>query len=1083
MQFCDTADYKSALHAIWFLSILIGFNLSQGIAAGQSPLRQDVRLEEEWKTAFGDVTGAEAPAFDDSGWKTVSVPHNWEDYQGYRQKSHGNLHGTAWYRRGFTLPAEAAKDRRVFLDFEGVGSYAKVWVNGRYVGEHKGGRTCFELDITGETQFGRTNVIAMRADHPEKIQDLPYVCGGCWGSPNTEGSQPLGIFRPVHLVVTAPVRIEPFGVHVWSPEVSEQRVVVRIQSEIKNYSALDQAVKVRSEILGVEGKVVVAEESTMNVAAGQTHLCDQTCRELRNPHLWSLDDPYLHRVRTTVILNGSAMDSVSTRFGLRWIQWPVGAIGDEEMEKAVDVARVQEVPGPTNAFFTTRTSRSEDSRVQVEPGGIQVFIPSYSQDTATVRVKTAVKNGDSASHRVRLTSFIRNYAGTKFVYSMETERELGAGETVTFDQTSPVINFPEVWSVQNPALHVVETTLLDPAHPGPKNAVIFDRLETSFGIFPTEGLANKADAYVPVRGGGAGARWSDSKQFLLNGKPVFINGTAEYEHLLGCDHAFTDEQIATRVKQMKAAGFNAFREAHHPHNLRYVELCDELGILYWAQIGAHIYFENEDFRSNYRQAVKDWVKERWNSPSVVLWGLQNESRLPKVFARELTETIRQLDPTTSAQRKTTTCNGGSGSDWDVPQNWFGTYNGNVNNYGPALIKDQLVGEYGQYRTFGLHQDGGWAANWSAKQNLGNALPEELFDYCLETKVRIAEENKAQCCGQFQWIFSTHANPGRSEAGCRDGLVPNDIAVVNNKGLLTSWGEPTDAYYMYRANYAPTIREPMVYIVSHTWPERFNSPGIKSNIVVFSNCEEVELFNDYGKDSLGVKKRGPVGTHLQWDNVDVRYNVLYAEGRVKGKTVASDVIVLRNLPGAPAWTERKSHEGDVTAPAKGGGYVYRINCGGEDYTDTHGQLWKADSHWSSWATEYENLDPRYGSVRCSYDPVAGTRDDELFQTYRYGREKLRYRFPVRNGNYAVELYFMEPWYGEGGGLDCAGWRLFDLALNGKVVLHDLDIWKEAGFERALKKVIPVKVENGEIAVSFPRVKSYQAVISAIAVREN
>jgi hypothetical protein len=216
-------------------------------------------------------------------------------------------------------------------------------------------------------------------------------------------------------------------------------------------------------------------------------------------------------------------------------------------------------------------------------------------------------------------------------------------------------------------------------------------------------------------------------------------------------------------------------------------------------------------------------------------------------------------------------------------------------------------------------------------------------------------------------------------------------------------------------------------------------------------------------------------------VPVRYNVLYAEGRNGGKTVAHDLIVLKNLPPAPAWAKTKSHEPDITAAVRGAKYLYRINCGGSDYQDVHGNLWQADKFWTSWAAEYSNLDPRYGSVGHSFEPIAGTLDDQLFQTYRYGRQKLKYRLPVPNGRYTVELYFMEPWYGAGGGLDCTGWRLFDVALNGQVVLHNFDIWKEVGFARALKKSFPVTVQDGAIEITFPQVASYQAVLSAIAVR--
>jgi hypothetical protein len=79
-----------------------------------------------------------------------------------------------------------------------------------------------------------------------------------------------------------------------------------------------------------------------------------------------------------------------------------------------------------------------------------------------------------------------------------------------------------------------------------------------------------------------------------------------------------------------------------------------------------------------------------------------------------------------------------------------------------------------------------------------------------------------------------------------------------------------------------------------------------------------------------------------------------------------------------------------------------------------------------------------------------------------------------------LYFNEPWLGTGGGLDATGFRLFDVAVNGKTYLKNLDIWKEAGHDQALKKTLKVKVTGGKLNVSFPKVLSGQALISAIAI---
>jgi len=401
-----------------------------------------------------------------------------------------------------------------------------------------------------------------------------------------------------------------------------------------------------------------------------------------------------------------------------------------------------------------------------------------------------------------------------------------------------------------------------------------------------------------------------------------------------------------------------------------------------------------------------------------------------------------------------------------------------------LKRDKLEGEYGAWRSLGLHTEGGYTKN--------GALSEDRLDALMEMKIRAAESVRNQICGQFEWIFASHDNPGRKigkngEQGSDAVGELNGVGPANNKGLLTLWGEPTDAYYLYRSNYVSTAKDPMVMIVSHTWPDRWTGPGKKDGIIVYSNCDEVELFNDYKGESLGRRTRDGRGAHFQWDGVDVRYNVLYAEGRVNGKVVATDAIVLNNLPAAPHRAELNGPDAHLTAPVAGLNYLYRVHCGGADYTDKNGSHWLADHDYApgdpwgsvSWAQEYNDVAARLGSQGEMHDAIKGTADDALFQTYRFGREKLRYRFAVPDGDYQIELYFAEPWYGRGGG-NCSGWRLFDVAVNDSLVIQKLDLWKEAGYAGALKKVVNTQARNGWLEISFPRVEAGEAIISAIAI---
>jgi len=842
--------------------------------------RQDILLNNNWQTKLNKTTQ----------WKSVSIPHNCDDYYGYRRLLHGNLHGDAEYKKDIIVK-QSKKGKHFFLYFEGAGSYATILLNGKYVGSHAGGRTTFTLDVTDVIKTdGTKNIVEVKIAHPANIKDLPWVCGGCSDERGfSEGSQPMGIFRPVHLMVTNDVRIEPFGIHAWA-DIKNNSASLSINNTLKNYSQQNRQVAIVNQLVDATGKVIKEVTLQQSLKAKHSITVLQNEIEIANPNLWSVENPYLYKIVSIIKENNIIIDKTETDFGFRTINW--------------------------------------------------------------------------------------------------------------------------------------------------KNA---------------------------------------SHQFTLNGKPVFINGIAEYEHLLGQSHAFSNEQIIARMKWIQSAGFNAFRDGHQPHNLLYGKICNEKGILWWTQLSAHVWYDTKAFRDNFKTLLREWVIERRNDPSVILWGLQNESKLPKDFAKECTALIRSLDPTASSQRLVTTCNGGEGTDWDVPQNWTGTYGGNPATYAQDLKKQILVGEYGAWRTIGLHTEGGFVQN--------GILSEDRMTQLMEQKIRLAETIKDSVAGHFFWLLTSHDNPGRVQGG--EGLREMDrIGPVNYKGLLTPWEEPTDAFYMFRSNYAAKEKEPMVYIVSHTWPNRWMKPGIKESIYVYSNCDEVELYNDIDNASLGKQKRNSVGTHFQWDKVNIQYNVLYAVGYVNGKVVARDTVTLFHLPPSPNFKKLYTNAKPITKPQEGYQYKYRINCGGADYDDENGNNWEDDyRYFKSWTNEFSDIPKNFASQRRTFAPIKNTKDWKLFQSFRYGKDKLQYEFDVQDGAYLVELYFVEPWLGVGGCINAKGMRVFDVAINGKTELNDLDIWSEVGTNTVLKKTIKIKSKEGKIIISFPESKVGQAVISAIAIARN
>jgi hypothetical protein len=1034
-------------------------------------------LLDEWLSVLDDVSDYALAPFNDDVWTEVRVPHNWDDYHGYHVVSHGNLHGTAWYRTLFEYSGEV-EGERIYAFFEGVGSYATVYVNDVQVGYHAGGRTTFTVDLTKALVVG-SNLLVVKAEHPEKIDDLPFVCGGCWGAPNTEGSQPFGIFRPVWLERTGPVRVEPFGVHVLTPTVTEQSAEVLTHTTLSNPSVAEQRIRFEQKIYDDAGSLI-AEDSEVSVLPRESaQTLSKHYPDLSEPKLWSPEHPHLYRVVTSVFVDGELSHEHRTNFGLRWVEWPEIDQPDADHNVVSADRRGQLIHNgqieisTENNGLTQILSQLENPQIKLMPMGVRVFQKQESiSSCAKLSVDLQFSVDKALAEPVDLLCEIQNEGGTVFFHQHRAELS-SQSDHIEHSWDVPDILYPRAWIAHDPYLHrlLVEVRF--------KDGTLIERSETLFGIRePQHWDASKPlnlarPEFQALTSEEPTDTGSKERRLRLNGQPLFMNGTCEYENLLGCDHAFTEEQIAASVTMMRSAGFNAFRDAHHPHNLRYYDHWDSAGIVCWTQIGSHVWFDNESFRENYRQIVREWVKERRNHPCILIWGIQNECSMPEAFTAEIRDIIRELDPTSPEWRITTTCNGGKGSDWNVPQEWSGTYGGNFHDY--DLKTAQMVGEYGAWRNFAVHTEVDYAGD-------ENDRSETWACAAMEAKLRLGESFKHESIGHFHWIFNTFANPGRSAENF-EGPGDAEIGSVNNKGLVTTWHQPSDLYYMFRSNYADPKRDPMVYIVSHTWPDRWKE-RIPRNVSVYSNCDEVELFNGIGGKSYGKLTRPEIGRHYIWKQVLPETNLLYAVGYQDGAVVVEDLIRLEYLPED---TSLSKWIGEVEAPVAETA-VCRINCGADqDYIDSAGQVWSADIAWSdagefgweSWGGLFDNVPDALASRGFTMTPVRGTLLQAVYQNYRYGRQYLKYHFKTGPGRFRLRCHFAEPWFGVGGFVDARALRVFDVAINGQVVDAALDIHARAeGTHRALVREYTVEISSDVLTLHFPTIQVNQAILFGI-----
>jgi beta-galactosidase len=262
-----------------------------------------------WKFKAGEVSDAQNLTFDDSGWRKLDLPHDFQIEQPWDQtanKGRGfKTLGVGWYRKTFKAD-NAWKGKQVVLDFEGIMLHGEVWVNGIKVGGTSYGYLGFEADIADLIQYDADNVVAVR-------------CSTEGGSRWYTGG---GLFRDVHLVVKEKVSIARHGVFITTPSISDQKAEVNVQVEVAGIKNQEYELEINAKLFSPDGKQV-GETKTMapkksNLVEVEVPLPKVT---IANPQLWSCETPNLYSAQVSLVLNGKVVDRITKRFGIRTIEF------------------------------------------------------------------------------------------------------------------------------------------------------------------------------------------------------------------------------------------------------------------------------------------------------------------------------------------------------------------------------------------------------------------------------------------------------------------------------------------------------------------------------------------------------------------------------------------------------------------------------------------------------------------------------------------------------------------------------------------------------------------------------------------
>ena len=291
--------------AVLSVAVLLCASISRA-----TELRQSSDLLADWRFKQGEITNADQPMFDDHDWQTIPIPHNW----GWEQAQRGEkyLRGPGWYRRDLVVQPKSG--RRYFLRFEAAGTVADVWLNGNFLGQHRGGFGAFCFEITKELSPTGTNVVAARVSNAEEPDVAPL-----------SGDFPVygGLYRAVHLIETEATcfaltdHASP-GVAWLESSVSARQAVLDVTAEISTVVKKDKAYTLVARLVDATGKRIAEAEQQVIVASNVTAPY-QLRVVVPHPHLWNGRlDPYLYKAAVELRTTNELVDSVEQNIGLRF---------------------------------------------------------------------------------------------------------------------------------------------------------------------------------------------------------------------------------------------------------------------------------------------------------------------------------------------------------------------------------------------------------------------------------------------------------------------------------------------------------------------------------------------------------------------------------------------------------------------------------------------------------------------------------------------------------------------------------------------------------------------------------------------
>jgi beta-galactosidase len=260
--------------------------------------RRVLPLDAGWRFQLGDAAGARAPAFDDSAWAAVSLPHCFVE------------RGPAWYRLRLKLPAAFA-GKAVYLEFGAVSQECEVFLDGEPVGTHRGAYAAFRLPLTGHVAAERDHLLAVRVQNG--LSEVVPLGGG-WGVYG-------GIYRPARLIAAGTVSLDLLdhggpGVYLKTQQLDPDAALVNAKVRVRNVSNKPETASVAVRVLDAVERAVAEGRAEVSVAAAGTGDADLPLR-IERPRPWAgRADPFMYTAEVEVRCGDAVTDQVRESFGV-----------------------------------------------------------------------------------------------------------------------------------------------------------------------------------------------------------------------------------------------------------------------------------------------------------------------------------------------------------------------------------------------------------------------------------------------------------------------------------------------------------------------------------------------------------------------------------------------------------------------------------------------------------------------------------------------------------------------------------------------------------------------------------------------